>query len=159
LVTDYDETEPNKVLVVALSEGAIDVQAREVGDWHFYRQLFHVNNDDDVQAVEEWLRQIEDKQYAVVKLDFVGTLSVAASARLDGVIAHHIDLFAAIELGERASDLHVIPNDDDLESIDVSGFAKSTLQELIGDAGGDDDDAQEARDALGQLFRLAGGVR
>lgn len=159
LVTDYDETLPNQVLLVALGDGSIDVQARQIGDWHFYRELFDVNNDDDVNAVNDWFEQLENKQYAVVKLDFVGTLSVASNARLEQVILNNRDLFAAIELGERASDLHVIPDSTDVDSIDVSGFAKATLQELLDDAAGDDEDALEVRDALGILFRLAGGVR
>ncbi len=159
LVTDYDETQPNQVIVVTLGEGSIDVQAREVGDWHFYRKLFEVNNDDDIGAVSDWLDHIENKQYAVVKLDFVGTLSVAKYADLERVLNGNRDLLAALELGERATDLHVIPDSADVDSIDVAGFAKATLQELLDGAAGNDSDAEEARDALGVLFRLAGGTQ
>lgn len=159
LATDYDETMPNQVLVVTLSEGSIEVQAHQVGGWHFYRRLFEVNNHDDVDAVSEWLEQIENKQYAVVKLDFVGTLSVAENARLEEVLDRNRELLAALELGERATDLHVMPDAADEDSIDVSGFAKATLQELLGTAAGNDGDAQESRDALGLLFRLARGAQ
>jgi len=159
LVTDYDETMPNYVLVVELSTDEIEVTPHLVGDWRFEREHFNLNNEGDVIALEEWFEQFPDKQRTVVKLDLVGTLSVALAARLDAVLDHNAQRFAAIEQSERASDLHVMPDDSDLSSLAVSGFARSALEELLSAAKENSPDGEEARDALGLLFRISGGVK
>ena len=53
----------------------------------------------------------------------------------------------------------VAPADSDFADLDVSGFARAALQDLRGrvEAGGEG--AEEARDALALLTRLAGGGR
>lgn len=159
LVTDYDETEPNFVLVVEIDNERIEVTPHRVGDWRFERARFDLNNESDVAALEQWFEGFPDKQRTVVKLDLVGTLSVSCAARLDKVLEHNAQRFAAIEQSERASDLHVMPDDHDLSAIAVSGFARGALEELLEAAKGDTPDAEEARDALGLLFRLVGGVK
>jgi len=159
LVTDYDETMPNHVLVVELSADAVEVTPHLVGDWRFERQHFDLNNEGDVTALEEWFERFPDKQRTVVKLDLVGTLSVASAARLEAVLDHNAQRFAAIEQSERASDLHVMPDDADLNTLAVSGFARSALEELLSAAREESPDGEEARDALGLLFRLSGGSK
>ena len=159
LVTDYDETEPNFVLVVNLDHEEVTVTPHRVGDWRFERARFDLNSEVDVVALEQWFEGFPDKQRTVVKLDLVGTLSVTSAAQLEAVLEHNAQRFAAIERSERASDLHVMPDDGDLDALAVSGFARSALEELLGAARGDTPDAEEARDALGLLFRLSGGVK
>ena len=159
LVTDYDETEPNFVLVVDLDLEGVKVTPHRVGDWRFERARFDLNSEVDVVALEQWFEGFPDKQRTVVKLDLVGTLSVTSAAQLEAVLEHNAQRFAAIEQSERASDLHVMPDDGDLEALSVSGFARGALEELLGAARGDTPDAEEARDALGLLFRLSGGVK
>ncbi|MBW4079050.1 MAG: exonuclease SbcCD subunit D [Acidobacteria bacterium] len=159
LATDYPETQPNHVLIVELDNEGIEVTPHLVGNWHFERQNFELNGDDDVTALEQWFDEFSDKQRTVVKLNLVGTLSISCAARLETVLEHKTQLFAAIERSERASDLHVMPDDDDLGALSVSGFARGAYEELLNAAKGDTPDAEEARDALGLLFRLSGGAR
>jgi hypothetical protein len=86
-------------------------------------------------------------------------LSIVCAAQLEAVLEHNTQRFAAIERSERASDLHVMPGEGDLEAFAVSGFARGAYDELLIAAQGNTPDAEEARDALGLLFRLSGGAR
>jgi len=156
LVTDYDEVKPNHVLLVVLDGGSIVVEPKLVGLWQFLRQQFDVNNQADIGAVRDWLDAIADKRRAVVKLSFVGTLSLADKACLDDVLEHYADLFAALETWERHTELCVRLDDDDLRDLDLSGFALAAANDLGELATGEGPDAEVARDALGLLSRLAG---
>ena len=72
-----------------------------------------MSSDKDIEALEEWLSSLEDKDRTIVKVSMVGQVSVAQKARLDELLEHHADLLAAIETWERRSDLVVIPDDTD----------------------------------------------
>lgn len=157
LVTDFSEENPNHVLVVELDRESVSVTPRQVGTWTFVRKAFDVNGRDEVDLVDEWLNNVEDKRKTVVKLSFVGTLNLTEKARLDAILEHHSDLFAALETWERQTNLAVLPDDQDLVGLGLSGFAASTLAELRVQAGSEGEAGEVAQDALGLLFRLAGG--
>jgi DNA repair exonuclease SbcCD nuclease subunit len=156
LVTDYTETDPNNVLVVDALGERIEVERRTVGDWAFIRHRFDVNGRTDVDGVEEWLGDLENKRNKIVKLSFVGTLNLSEKARLDELLEHAGDLFAALETWERDTDLAVLPDDSDLRDLGLSGFAAEALAELGERARGGGEEALVAGDALGLLYRLAG---
>jgi DNA repair exonuclease SbcCD nuclease subunit len=155
LVTDFTESDPNKVLLVDMDSESVTVDARQVGFWAFLQESFHVNNREEVDAVAEWLETIADKRSAVVKLSFVGTLNLTEKAHLDEVLDHYSDLFAALENWERHTDLVVLPDDKDLVDLGLSGFADATMEDLREQARLDGEAGQVAQDALSLLFRLA----
>jgi len=159
LATDYNETETNQVLFIDLDRDSISVEARQIGSWTFLRQAFDVNNRDEVDAVSTWLEGIGNKRSAVVKLSFVGTLNLTEKAHLDEILDHFSDLFAALETWERQTDLAVLPDDDDLRDLGLTGFAADTLEELREKAGSGGEAGPVAQDALSLLYRLAGGRR
>lgn len=156
VVTDYDEVEPNNVLLVDLDQDAISVQRKPVGSWQFTRRSFDVNNQAEVDTVREWLEAIPDKRRTVVKLSFVGTLNLTDKARLDAVLEHFNDLFAALETWERHTELSVLPDDGDLRDLGLTGFAAKTVDEFSALARSGGLDAEVAQDVLGLLYRLAG---
>ena len=98
---------------------------------------------------------MRNKYRAIVKVSLVGQVSLAQKARLDDILEHNSDLFAALETWERRSDLIVIPDEMDHERLGLSGFAKEAFRDLreMAESG---DKTQEAQDALGLLYRLAG---
>jgi DNA repair exonuclease SbcCD nuclease subunit len=157
LATDFGEEKPNHVLLVELDQESISVEPRQVGSWSFLRRVFDVNNRDEVDAVSEWLTTIAEKRNTVVKLSFVGTLSLIEKARLDAILEHFSDLFAALETWERQTDLAVLPDDGDLRDLGLTGFAADTLQELRVQAASRGESGEVAQDALSLLYRLAGG--
>jgi DNA repair exonuclease SbcCD nuclease subunit len=153
--TAYDEIDPGNVLIVDLSLDAVTVERHRVGTWQFVRRDFDVTGTEDCQKVEHFLEEISDKARTIVKLSLVGQLSLADMGQLQAVLDRASDLFGALELWERRSDLVVLPDDDDLGSLGLSGFAAEGLDDLrdLGALAGND--ALTARDALGLLYRLA----
>lgn len=154
LATDYDETEPNHALVVTLDRHTVQVEKHRTGGWHFLRRSFDVNHRPEVDEVRGWLAALPDKRSTVLKLSFVGTLSLADKAFLDEVLEHHSDLFAALEPWERQTDLAVRPDDGDLRDLGLAGFAAGAMEELRTMATAPGPDAATAQDALSLLYRL-----
>lgn len=151
--TAYDEVDPGNVLVVELADGDVSVEPVRVGTWRFVRHAAPLDGPDDVDELARWLGALPGKERTIVKLSFVGTLSLAAAAQLDEVLDHHRDLFAALEAWERRTDLAVLPDDADLDALGLAGYASHALSDLRERAEGPDPDS--ARDALALLYRLA----
>ena len=156
--TDYDETDSGNVLIVDVDANGVDVEARRLGRWRFVRREWELSADGDIDALEEWLSGLDDKDRTIVKVSIVGQVSVAQKARLDSVLEHHADLLAALETWERRSDLVVVPDDADLDHFGLSGFASEALRDLseMAEDTKDEQQALVARDALALLYRLVG---
>jgi len=154
LATGYGEAEPNRVLLVELERGSAEVSRRPIGTWQFVAQRFDVNHRSEVEAVAEWLAALPEKSSTIVKLTFVGTLSLAEKARLDEILEHYTDLFADLEVGDRHGDLAVRPDDEDLRDLGLAGFAAAALEELRAQAAAAGPEAATAQDALSLLYRL-----
>ena len=60
-------------------------------------------------------------------------------------------VFAALYERERLMSLHLEPDEEELENLPLTGYAKEAMRELIGVAG----DEATARDAVNLLFRLS----
>ena len=153
--TDYDEVDPGNVLVVDVDANSVSVERRRVGTWEFVSHDWQLSSDEDIDTLEEWLSSLQNKDRAIVKISLVGQVSLAQKARLDALLEHNEDLLAALDTWERRSDLIVIPDEMDHERLGLSGFAKEAFRDLreMAESG---DKTQEAQDALGLLYRLAG---
>lgn len=159
LVTDYDEAAPNRALLVSLDGVHCAVEEVEVGNWTFCQHRFDVVTDNDVDEVAQWFDELTDKRCCVVKVSFVGTVSLRAKVRLEQLLEENRDLLAGLEVWERHTDLAVLPSDADLDDLGFGGFVETTLDELQELASGTDEEAATAQDALSLLFRLGGGGR
>ena len=155
--TDYNETDPGNVLVVDVDAESVNVETRPVGAWRFERRDWELSGDADIDALEQWLSDLGDKERTIVKLALIGQVSVAQKARLDGLLDHHSNLLAALETWERRSELAVIPDGADLDDFGLSGYAHEALDELSEKAESGEQ-AVAARDALALLHRLAGAA-
>ncbi len=153
--TAYVETDPGNVLLVDVDVNNVNVERRRLATWRFVSRECHIGSDEDIDALEEWFSTLSNKYRAIVKVSLVGQVSLAQKARLDDILEHNSDLFAALETWERRSDLIVIPDEMDHERLGLSGFAKEAFRGLreMAESG---DKTQEAQDALGLLYRLAG---
>ena len=157
VATDYDEEHPNCCLVVEIG-GKVVVTEHAVGTWKFIRRNFDLNGPADIESVDSWLESIDSKGETVVKLSFVGTLSLSAKARLDDLLEHYGVLFAAVETWERYTELAVHPDDSDLSELGLVGYADAALKRLDTIAQGSGTDAEVAEDALALLYRLTKGA-
>ena len=153
--TRYDEIDPGNVLVVELDRGPVRVESRRVGTWVFRSSERDLTSDADIDALQEWLASLEDKERTIVKLSLVGQVSIAQKARLDRLLADFADLLAALQRWERRSDLVVVPDESDIESLGLSGFAHDALSDLqVLAQSADESAAVTASDALALLHRL-----
>lgn len=153
--TDYGEVAAGRVLVVQLDSEACSVTQRPVGQWSFQSRRVEVCGEPDVAALDRELQEIDAKSRVVLRLGVVGQLNLAGKARLDEVLERAQDVFASVETWEASSDLVFVPDALDVEGLEISGFARSALQELVdaATAGG-----EAAHDALSLFHRLARGV-
>jgi DNA repair exonuclease SbcCD nuclease subunit len=156
--TDFDETDPGKVLVVSLADDSCQVEPVQVGTWRFVRRHLDLSGAEDVDAVETWLAAQPDKTTTIVRLSWVGTLPLRESARLEAMVAHFADIYASVHVWERACDLAVLADDTDFSDLGLAGFAERTVEDLRAQAQGTGDEATSARDALALLYRLAGAA-
>ncbi len=154
--TDYDELDAGNALLVELrDDGRCEVTKHHTGLWRFDRERFDLDGEDGLDVLAGWLDRLAPKDRTIVKLTLVGTVSLSANARLEALLEHERDLFAAIERWERHTELVVRPDDDDFGDLRLSGFAAEALARLRADASGTGPEADTARDALALLVRFA----
>lgn len=160
VATDFDEERPGRALLVELVPGAAP-QVRElaVGGWRFVDQRFDLAGADDVEALARWLAEQPEKERSVVRLTLVGTLPLAAHARLEDLLDAQRELFASLALWERHTELAVQPEAPDAEALGLGGYARTVWDGLAERAGAGGEVGEAAADALALLYRLAGGAR
>lgn len=152
---DHKETDSGSVLVVDVpDEGPARVERARVGTWRFASREFPLTAERDVDAAVGALAALPDKDRTVVKVGFTGTVGLAAKARLDAEIEALRARFAAIELWERKTDLAVLPGEEELDALELTGPAADAAQELLGVARSGGERAADASGALALLYRL-----
>jgi DNA repair exonuclease SbcCD nuclease subunit len=154
VATDHGEVNPGRVLVVDLAGREPAVSEHIVGAWTFQRIEARLDDADDIDALGDLLGSVPDKQRTVARLSLAGALGMADDARLRAMLAHNEDLFASLTISEGRSDLAVVAEDADLDSLGLSGYARDAADELAALAAGDDPRAAVAQDALRLLYRL-----
>ncbi|MCA0157358.1 metallophosphoesterase [Tsukamurella sp. M9C] len=156
-VTNFDHKEAGSgsVLVVDVpEEGPARVEPARVGSWRFAAREFPLTAERDVDAAVGALAALPDKDRTVVKVGFTGTVGLAAKARLDAEIEALRARFAAVELWERKTDLAVLPGEEELDALELTGPAADAAQELLGVARSGGERAADASGALALLYRL-----
>jgi DNA repair exonuclease SbcCD nuclease subunit len=156
--TDFRELDPGKVLLVDLDDSDVSVTPLDTGTWRFVTESFSLAGPADCRAVQTFLDELDNKSVTIVKLALTGQLSITASAELEATLEHYRDLLAALTMSSSRSDLVVLPDDDDLADLDLRGFGRDALEELLTAAQQPGDTSVTARDALGLLYRLQRGV-
>lgn len=156
--TDFDEVAPGHVLVVDVDAARCETTPVPVATWRFLQpEPFTLRGADDVSVLETWLAEQPDKERCAVRLRLVGTLGLRDMALLDEVLDRHRQLYASLRTWERHSDLALLPEEDDLAELELSGFAADALDDLR-EAAAAGDDAAVAQDALALLYRLHQGA-
>lgn len=153
---DFDEVDPGKVLIVELSDEGATVTPQQNGVWRFIVHEAQVSSAEDIEALSRYFEALPDKERTILKLGLVGTLSIQLHVRLEEIEERARDLFAAVVRSGSRSELVVMPDDSDFESLSLAGFAASTVEKLRAQVQGLGPQAEQASDALALLMRLAG---
>lgn len=156
--TDFREVDSGNALVVELEVDRVNVTAISIGHWSFVeRERVDINSQEDLEALRQWLEDLPDKERTAIRLNAVGTVTLALSSTLQSHILSFHDVFASVNV--RDEELVTVPDDSDFKDLGFSGFANAAVQRLrkeIEDGGGE---SSKARDALMLLRRLAGGTK
>jgi DNA repair exonuclease SbcCD nuclease subunit len=152
VATDFVEEDPNQALLVDADAGRCEVTPLAVGDWHFVAEHFTVDDADDVERFRSWLDDLPGKERTAVKVGFTGSVNLATAGALDEVMETRRELFASLRLRERTTDLAVVPDEPDQDSVSLAGYAKATWDELLAQSKEGD---ETAGDALRLLYRLS----
>lgn len=155
--TDFVETDPANALVVEIDGPDVTVTPHRVGTWRFLRSDHDLTAATDLESLSRHLDAIDEKHRTVLRLSLVGQLGLADHARLQDLLSHYQDLFAAVEVWEATSDLVVLPADADFSHLPLAGFARAALDDLRSELA-QPASAEVARDALGLLYRLTGAA-
>ncbi len=155
--TDYKELKPGFAIVVTINEEGVTTKEVNTGRWKFIeRAQIDLNSKEDIDALRAWVENLENKERTVVKLRFVGALSLSLHGELEEIISHAQEILGAVET--RMGNLAVIPEDADFTDLGFSGFANSTVERLRSNVEESGPDSVTSRDALALLVRLAGRV-
>jgi DNA repair exonuclease SbcCD nuclease subunit len=148
--TDHREDAAGNALVVELEPDRPPVVTpHRVGRWTFRDERFEAGSAADVERIRAWLAASADPARTVARLAVTGTLTLRDRARLDEVVDDARLTHAAVRWWDRHTDLVTAPDDADLDALDVGGFVRAALDELVADP----DPA--AVDAVRLLYRLA----
>lgn len=158
VATDFTENDPNQVLLVDASIG-IDprpsVERIVIGQWRFKSLSARVDGLTDIDLLADQLAAIENKERTVIRLALQGSLKINENAALEAMLESNSQLFASLRLHSRQTDLAVLPDDIESESLALSGYARACWDELAIAARESSEDADTARGALELFYRLA----
>ena len=154
--TFYDEKKPGFCLVVDVdADGPARVDSHKVATWTFMDLEVKVNSHEDVARLEATLDQIPAKENTAVRLSPSGTLSLAAKAEYDLVLAEARHVFGGLEVWERHNNVAVLTDAGDMAALHLTGYAASAAEQLKADAAAGGDPGRAATYALALLYRLA----
>jgi DNA repair exonuclease SbcCD nuclease subunit len=152
VATDFDEIEPNKALLVELNQnGNCELKQLDVGNWTFIVDQNDINTDEDFEQIRAFVTGLPNKACTVLKIGFTGTINLAIAAKLDELFEAQAESFASIRRRERTTNLAILPDELDQDSLSLNGYAKDTWDELLESAAHD----ESARDALRLFYRLS----
>ena len=134
------------------SPATVEVTEHRTGQWAFLAMEADINNLEDAEDFIDKLRAVENQRHTSVKYALRGTIDLGTSAWLDDRIEELAPGFAALYERSRLMDLHVIPGENELASMDVGGGYMQVAAEELAVKSQDKDTA--AADALRLLFRL-----
>ncbi|QCB28220.1 metallophosphoesterase family protein [Corynebacterium endometrii] len=151
------ESDSGNALVVTIDkpsaqQGAtVAVDKREIGEWHFEALEHAVDSQADAEEFIELLKAYPSKSTTAIKYGLRGTVSLSVQAYLQKELSELEPVFASLRPRKRTMDLHLEPEEKELEELDITGYARGALDELLGEL----DRSTVARDAANLLYRLS----
>lgn len=145
------ENNSGNALVVEVGD-ALKVTPVKIGTWTFEALDEELNSQEDVAGFLSKLRAYPDKSQVAIKYGLQGTLDVGALRNLETGLEELEQIFASLKPRERRMELMAVPTEDDLANLDITGYAREAVKELMAS----DDPAADT--AVRLMFRLAQGA-
>lgn len=145
------ENNSGNALVVSIDD-SVSVTPVRVGTWTFEALDQELNSRADVDDFLHRLRSYPDKSCVAIKYGLRGTLDLESMRHLESELAELEQVFGSLKPRERLMDLVVAPTEDDLANLDITGYARAALAELM------DSEDPAADTAVRLMFRLAKGA-
>lgn len=145
------ENNSGNALIVDIGE-SLTVSPVKVGSWTFEALDEELNSSEDVDAFLARLRAYPDKSVVAIKYGLQGTLDLESMQALEAGLAELEHVFASLKPRDRRMELVVAPTEDDLANLDITGYARAALKELM------ESEDPAADTAVRLMFRLAQGV-
>jgi 3',5'-cyclic AMP phosphodiesterase CpdA len=147
--TRFKEKRPGHVLLVEIdAPGMVPrIEAVPVARTRWQTRAFEFAGDDDLDLLEHWLAELDEKSWTLAELSLAGQLSLGGRARLDDLLADYADRLALLRIGEDS--VSAAPTPEDLRTLHGEGFLGRAIERLRAS-----DEATDA-DALRLLYRLA----
>lgn len=146
--TSFKGNDPGNALVVEIAAPGEEPVVEKVpvaqAPWKTHEA--DLEGEEDVEALERWLRDLPTKSLTLLDLRLRGALSVSERARLDALLDGAEGQL--LYLRSHLDDLALKPSEDDFARLELEGFVGRTVKRL-GSA-----DTPEARQALLLLHRL-----
>lgn len=148
-VTDFDDTERDSgtvalVELVPSTQGFYaEVSRHVVGEWSMRTLTDELYSPEDLARWRATLEAIPNKQRTAVRYALSGTVSLTLNAQLDAVHREYADLFALLR-PRTAHRLTVLPDDTDVDALELTGFAADAVTELRDQAAHGDETASAA---------------
>lgn len=162
--TDFHKLEHNQgefdsgnalVVTVTKTPGTVPAEVtvvkRAIGEWTFDYLQARLEREEDVDRFLAILDAYPHKTRTAVKYALEGSLTLTAMDKLQRGLDKFEQLFASLRDHERHMDLALEPTDAELAELNLPGYAKPALAELLGTI----DQSTTARDAANLLFRLS----
>lgn len=154
--TDFAEVQSGFANIVEIDDGMVSAKPVQIGKWQFIdKGRFDLNTPEEMQSLRKFFDDIANKECTVVRVNCVGSLSLALREELQEDLDTAKDVFAACDVCE--DDLVLLPDDTDFNDLGFSGFAKSSVEQLRTRIAEGGPESMIARDALMLLKRLARG--
>ena len=130
---------------------SVSVEKIPIGTWRFDAITSHISSREDIEEFLAQLEAYEDKPRTVIKYALEGSAALSDHNYLATELERLEPQFCSLYVRDRLHDLGVDPSEEDLENMELAGFARAAFDELReGAVGGDAVDAQ----ALTILYRL-----
>lgn len=156
---DDKEKDSGTALVVSLqlgktpSDTRVDVEKFHTGQWEFRAPSFHLNSQEDVDAMCSSLDDGGSKAKIALKLKVTGSLSIHSRVNMDAALDNMSTIYGSFQLPSRHDHVEIFP--DELDGHDMgAGYIQRTYEDLSALAMSPGDQASTARRALQQLFVL-----
>lgn len=159
--TPSNETNSGKALVVditkiAAGEAKVDVDEVSTGRWIWEALEWELTSREDIDAALSRLRSYRDKQRTVIKYRAYGVLNATDMEYFHSSIRELEPAFACLRVRGDLNNLHVEPEQHELDELGLGGYAAAALSELRdAAASAQGDDAEAAKNAMHLFFRLA----